>query len=148
MLERGEVSAGRRELRCRYERSHAVTQVIEGRLCATDAWRSPVEWSFTQTFPDRSASPLLPALTESGTWRDGAIALRATAGNRIRAIARTLPAPRVLCLHAWLADFPRDLAPASWSDDILVMEDATLFTRGTAFERPRVSSASARLAPR
>lgn len=135
VIERDAVSGDRREVRCRYERSHSATQVIAGGLlCANDAWRSPQEWAFTQAFPGASSSPLLPALTERGTRRGTEIALETSVESRGRTVSRMVSAPRLLCVHAWLADFPGDLALAPWSDGIVVMEDATLFTRGAAIE--------------
>lgn len=134
-IEREAVANGRREIRCRYERTHSTNHALAGRLvCASDAWRSPLEWEFTQEFPRESASSLLPALTERGSWRNGAITRRAEAGSGSRPMTRTIPASRVLCVQAWLADFPTDLAFAPWSDDAVVMEDATLFTHGVAIE--------------
>ena len=123
---------GRRRLRFRLERTHDARYAMEGTMThATTGWRSPLLWQFKQSFLG-APSPLLPDLRETGRWEHGTVHRHARAGDGT--MATTVPAPALLFPLTWLAQFPFDLGLRAWSDEVVVMEDLTLFTRGVALE--------------
>lgn len=132
-LERRPAADGRLELRFRQERTHESPQVLEGTMtCAAGGWSSPLAWSVRQSFVAKAESDLLPSLEETGEWSKATVTRRTRArGGRL---TTTHAARALLSPPAWLAAFPRDLAPAPWSDDVVVMDEFTLFVTGAAIE--------------
>lgn len=134
VIETGEPSAGRREVKIRLERIHDSPHVVDGTLtCDTAGLRSPRSWQVRQSFVREAASPLLPDILEAGSFADGTVKRAISAGQRTMEIS--MEAQSLLAPYVWLAGFPLDLTPADWTDSTVVIEEMSVFSRGAAIGR-------------
>ncbi len=82
-------------------------QTMSGKMtCRNDGWRSPLNWEFQQTFLTDKNKPLVPDLSEQGSWKDGLL-IRSTKGanGEVRKENRTA---QLASAYALLAGFPKE----------------------------------------
>lgn len=131
-LERRQAADGWR-INVRHIRKFDATQTLDGSLfCPNTNPHTPSRWQFREEFSP--SSPLTPALLHDGNFSQNTIThTTAPDNNHAAKILRKIPAKNLVNLHALIANFPDKLPPEA---DLVVMEDASLFSRDASFIQP------------
>ena len=96
--------------------------------CESNPWRSPKQWSATESIGDIKRTRPLKATTEAGRVENGRIIRTISAGSKH--IDETYDAARATSLYALLADFPAQEVDAGRFSD---QPCQALFTEGMQF---------------
>ncbi len=82
-------------------------QTMRGEMtCRGDAWRSPLDWTFQQSFLNERNKAFVPNMIEQGNWKNGVLT-RVTKGTNAE-VRKMAQAAELASTYALMASFPHD----------------------------------------